>query len=59
MNSLELNTLSLTELNGVEMKEKQGGAGILTIVGILCAFATASSLCFGDKKEPSTRSYNT
>ncbi len=29
MNSLELNTLSLTELNGVEMKEKQGGAGIL------------------------------
>jgi hypothetical protein len=54
MNSLELNTLNLTELNGVEMEEKQGGAGILTIVGILCAFATATSLYFGDEKKPST-----
>lgn len=58
MNSIELNTLSLTPLNGVEMKEKQGGAGILTIVGVLCAFATASSLYFGDKEEPSPRSSN-
>lgn len=32
------------------MEEKQGGAGILTIVGRLYAFATASSLYFGDKK---------